>query len=141
MVEFLAALVGNRRGGLSYVLIAAMYLISGISGSKAADQAAVAPVLLPEMRRRGMVPGELAAQLAASAAMSETIPPSLVLIIVGAVTGVSISALFTGGLLPAGIAAIGLALLVFFRSRRDRPEGARVRPAPWRGCSWSPSRR
>ncbi len=128
MVEFLSALVGNRRGGLSYVLIAAMYLISGISGSKAADQAAVAPVLLPEMRRRGMVPGELAAQLAASAAMSETIPPSLVLIIVGAVTGVSISALFTGGLLPAGIAAIGLALLVFFRSRGDRPQGARVAP-------------
>jgi tripartite ATP-independent transporter DctM subunit len=126
MVDFLAALVGHRRGGLSYVLIAAMYLISGISGSKAADQAAVAPVLLPEMRRRGVPAGELAAQLAASAAMSETIPPSLVLIIVGAVTGVSISALFTGGLLPAGIAAAGLALLVFFRSRGDTPQGART---------------
>jgi tripartite ATP-independent transporter DctM subunit len=126
MVEFLAALVGHRRGGLSYVLIAAMYLISGISGSKAADQAAVAPVLLPEMRRRGMVPGELAAQLAASAAMSETIPPSLVLIIVGAVTGVSISALFTGGLLPAAIAAIGLCLLVFLRSRTEVPTGNKL---------------
>jgi tripartite ATP-independent transporter DctM subunit len=126
MVDFLAALVGRRRGGLSYVLIAAMYLISGISGSKAADQAAVAPVLLPEMRKRGQAPGELAAQLAASAAMSETIPPSLVLIIVGAVTGVSISALFTGGLLPAAIAAAGLCVLVFFRTRGDRPEAARV---------------
>ena len=128
MVDFLAALVGNRRGGLSYVLIAAMYLISGISGSKAADQAAVAPVLLPEMRRRGSAPGELAAQLAASAAMSETIPPSLVLIIVGAVTGVSISALFTGGLLPAGLAALGLVILVFFRTRGERPQGANVAP-------------
>jgi tripartite ATP-independent transporter DctM subunit len=107
------------------VLIAAMYLISGISGSKAADQAAVAPVLLPEMRRRGVPPGELAALLAASAAMSETIPPSLVLIIVGAVTGVSISALFTGGLLPAALAAAGLALLVFVRTRADRPAGER----------------
>ncbi len=126
MVNFLAALVGHRRGGLSYVLIAAMYLISGISGSKAADQAAVAPVLLPEMRRRGVPGGELAAQLAASAAMSETIPPSLVLIIVGAVTGVSISALFTGGLLPAGIAALGLAILVFARSRGERPQAAQL---------------
>ncbi|KIG01897.1 TRAP transporter large permease [Caballeronia concitans] len=126
MVNFLAALVGHRRGGLHYVLIAAMYLISGISGSKAADQAAVAPVLLPEMRRRGVPPGELAALLAASAAMSETIPPSLVLIIVGAVTGVSISALFTGGLLPAGLAAAGLAILVLFRTRTDRPEGAKA---------------
>jgi tripartite ATP-independent transporter DctM subunit len=123
MINFLAALVGHRRGGLHYVLIAAMYLISGISGSKAADQAAVAPVLLPEMRRRGVAPGELAALLASSAAMSETIPPSLVLIIVGAVTGVSISALFTGGLLPAGLAAVGLAVLVFFRTRKDKPQG------------------
>ena len=128
MVNFLSALVGHRRGGLSYVLIVAMYLISGISGSKAADQAAVAPVLLPEMRRRGMQPGELAAQLAASAAMTETIPPSLVLIIVGAVTGVSISALFTGGLLPAGVAALGLAGLIFVRSRGDRPQGAGSTP-------------
>jgi tripartite ATP-independent transporter DctM subunit len=124
MVNFLAGLVGHRRGGLSYVLIVAMYLISGISGSKAADQAAVAPVLLPEMKRRGVPGGELVAQLAASAAMSETIPPSLVLIIVGAVTGVSIAALFTGGLLPAGIAAAGLVLLVFFRTRRDRPQAS-----------------
>ncbi|HEY1610423.1 MAG TPA: TRAP transporter large permease subunit [Paraburkholderia sp.] len=126
MVNFLAALVGHRRGGLHYVLIAAMYLISGISGSKAADQAAVAPVLLPEMRRRGVPPGELAALLAASAAMSETIPPSLVLIIVGAVTGVSISALFTGGLLPAALAAAGLALLVFFRTRGGQREAGQA---------------
>ena len=60
MVEFLAALVGHVRGGLSYVLLGAMYLVCGISGSKAADMAAVAPVLFPEMRRRGSHPGELA---------------------------------------------------------------------------------
>jgi len=125
LVNFLSALVGHFRGGLSYSLIGAMYLISGISGSKAADQAAIAPVLLPEMRRRGADPGELVAQLAASAAMSETIPPSLVLIIVGAVTGVSTSALFTGGLPPAAVAALALIVLIFFRTRGDRPSGER----------------
>ena len=57
MVAFLAALVGHVRGGLSYVLLGAMYLVSGISGSKAADMAAVAPVLFPEMRRRGAASG------------------------------------------------------------------------------------
>jgi tripartite ATP-independent transporter DctM subunit len=123
LVDFLAALVGRRRGGLSYVLIGAMYLISGISGSKAADQAAVAPVLLPEMKRRGTHPGELVAQLASAAAMSETIPPSLVLIIVGSVTGVSTAALFNGGLMPAGVGAIALIIVIFFRSRGDKPTG------------------
>lgn len=54
MVQFLASLLGHLRGGLSYVLIGAMYLVSGISGSKAADMAAIAPVLLPEMKKRGV---------------------------------------------------------------------------------------
>src|SRR5208282_2809439 len=77
MVNFLAALIGHVKGGLSYVLLGAMYLVSGISGSKAADMAAVAPILFPEMLRRGAHPGELASLLATSSAMSETIPPSL----------------------------------------------------------------
>jgi TRAP-type C4-dicarboxylate transport system permease large subunit len=104
MIGFLAALVGHIRGGLCYVLLGAMYLVSGISGAKAADMAAVAPALLPEMKRRGIRQGELVALLAASSAMSETIPPSLVLITIGSVTGVSIAALFAGGLLPALVA-------------------------------------
>jgi TRAP-type C4-dicarboxylate transport system permease small subunit len=109
MVNFLAALVGHVRGGLSYVLLGAMYLVSGISGSKAADMAAVAPILFPEMQRRGSHPGELSSLLATSSAMSETIPPSLVLITIGSVTpGLSIAALFTGGLMPAFVAALGL---------------------------------
>lgn len=126
LVDLLIALVGNRRGGLSYVLVGAIYLIAGISGSKAADQAAVAPILVPEMKRRGTHPGELVALLASAAAMSETIPPSLVLIILGAVTGVSISALFTGGLLPAGVAALGLIVLIYFRSRHETPSGTKT---------------
>src|ERR1700747_3907406 len=95
MVDFLASLLGHVRGGLSYVLLGAMYLVSGISGSKAADMAAVAPVLFPEMKRRGAQPGELVALLAASGAMSETIPPSLVLITIGSVSGRLVDVVFT----------------------------------------------
>ena len=130
MVNFLVALVGHVKGGLSYVLLGAMYLVSGISGSKAADMAAVAPVLFPEMRRRGQHPGELASLLATSSAMSETIPPSLVLITIGSVTNVSISALFTGGLVPAFVAALALVVVAWWRSRKEDTQG-RVR-APGR---------
>ena len=59
MVGFLSALLGHVRGGLSYVLLGAMYLVSGISGSKAADMAAVAPVLFPDMKRRGCERGRV----------------------------------------------------------------------------------
>ncbi|MDE2396959.1 MAG: TRAP transporter large permease, partial [Burkholderiales bacterium] len=116
MVDFLASLVGHVRGGLNYVLLGAMLLISGISGAKTADMAAVAPVLLPEMKRRGNHEGELISLLAASGAMAETIPPSLVLITIGSVAGVSIAALFTGGILPGIVLAIFLAVLARLRS-------------------------
>jgi tripartite ATP-independent transporter DctM subunit len=129
MVAFLSSLLGHVRGGLSYVLLGAMYLVSGISGSKAADMAAVAPVLFPEMKRRGANEGELVALLAASGAMSETIPPSLVLITIGSVTGVSIAALFTGGLMPALVLAVALALIARWRGRRENMAGV-ARP-PW----------
>jgi tripartite ATP-independent transporter DctM subunit len=122
MVDFLALLFGRFRGGLGYVLLMAMYLVSGISGAKAADMAAVGPVLIPEMKKRGMKEGDLVALLATSAAMAETIPPSLVLIIIGSAAGVSISALFSGGLLPAALAAVMLAAAVYFRSTGDMVE-------------------
>lgn len=119
MVTFLADLLGHVRGGLSYVLIGAMYLVSGISGSKAADMAAVAPALFPEMRKRGAKPGDLVALLSATGAQTETIPPSLVLITIGSVTGVSIAALFTGGLLPGVVVGATLAALVWWRYRGE----------------------
>ena len=119
MVAFLASLLGHVRGGLSYVLIGAMYLVSGISGSKVADMAAVAPVLFPEMRKRGAQPGDLVALLATTGAQTETIPPSLVLITIGSVTGVSIAALFTGGLLPGLVLAVALCAVVWWRYRHE----------------------
>ena len=119
MVRFLASLLGHVRGGLSYVLVGAMYLVSGISGSKAADMAAIAPALFPEMRERGARPGELVALLAATGAQTETVPPSLVLITIGSVTGVSIAALFTGGLLPALVLGAFLCLVVWRRNRHE----------------------
>ena len=119
MIDFLVSLIGHRRGGLQYVLLGAMYLVSGISGAKAADMAAVAPALFPEMIKRGDRPGNLISLLSASAVMSETIPPSIVLITVGSVTGVSIAALFTGGLLPAFVGMLAVAVVVFVQSRGE----------------------
>ena len=125
IVAFLVSLVGHIRGGMSYVLLGAIYLVSGIAGSKAADMAAVAPALFPEMRARGAKPGELVALLASAGAMSETVPPSLVLITIGTVTSVSIAALFTGGLLPGIVLALALAAVARWRARSDNLSAVR----------------
>ena len=119
MVEFLAALLGHVRAGMSYVLLGAMLLVSGISGSKTADMAAVAPVLFPEMRKRGVKDSELISLLAASGAMSETIPPSIVLIAIASVTNISIAALFTAGILPAIVLAVVLGVVARWRAGQE----------------------
>jgi tripartite ATP-independent transporter DctM subunit len=126
IVVFLASLLGHVRAGMSYVLIGAILLVSGISGSKTADMAAVAPVLFPEMRKRGMQDGELISLLAAAGAMSETIPPSIVLIAIASVTGVSIAALFTAGLLPGIVLALVVALVARHRADPHETRAARA---------------
>jgi tripartite ATP-independent transporter DctM subunit len=125
MVRFLASLLGHVRGGLHYVLVGAMYLVSGISGSKAADMAAIAPVLFPEMKERGAKPGDLVALLSTTGAQTETIPPSIVLITIGSVTGVSIAALFTGGLLPGAVLGLALCGVVWWRYRKEDLSGVK----------------
>ncbi len=130
MVAFLASILGHVRGGLSYVMLGAMLLVSGISGSKTADMAAIAPVLFPEMRKRGMKDGELVSLLAASGAMSETIPPSIVLIAIASVTGVSIAALFTAGILPGIVLAIVLAFVARYRAGKEEDAAVKVARAP-----------
>lgn len=118
LVDFLLCLVGHLKGGVSYVLIGGMYLISGISGAKAADMAAISPILRPASDAREEDPSEFVALMSTSGAMAETIPPSLVLITIGSVTGVSISALFAGGLLPAAVGAVALGAFCVWRARK-----------------------
>jgi tripartite ATP-independent transporter DctM subunit len=126
MVRFLSSLFGGIKGGLNYVLIGAMMLVSGISGSKVADMAAVAPPLFPEMKKRGASRPELVALLSATAVQTETIPPSFVLIIYGSITGVSIGALFAAGLMPAVFAGLVVAAVCAWQVRKHAATGEKM---------------
>jgi tripartite ATP-independent transporter DctM subunit len=118
LVRFISTLVGHFRGGLLQVAVVSMYLVSGLSGSKTADVAAVGTVMRDQLRERhGAAEG--AAVLAASAIMGETVPPSIAMLIVGSITKVSIVAMFIGGLIPAAVMALGLMALIYVRARRD----------------------
>lgn len=116
IIGLLSALIGHLRGGLLQVSIVGMYIVSGISGSKAADMAAIGIPLSKTLRQAGQDPHEAAAVLAASAAMGESIPPSIAILALGSVTSVSTGALFLAGLLPAGVIAVLLMLLVWLRA-------------------------
>jgi tripartite ATP-independent transporter DctM subunit len=122
LVRFAMALVGRAKGGLLQVIVVTIYLVSGISGSKIADVAAVGSVMRGELLRRGYPTAQGAAALAASAAMAETIPPSIAMLVLGSVTPISIGTLFIAGLLPAAVIAACLMLLIWLRARRDGGE-------------------
>src|SRR4029077_5951963 len=120
LVRFIHALVGHFRGGLLQVAVASMYIVSGLSGSKPADVAAVGTVMREQLRERhGAAEG--AAVLAASAVMGETVPPSIAMLIVGSITSVSVAGMFIGGLMPAAVMALSLMALRYARARPAAP--------------------
>jgi tripartite ATP-independent transporter DctM subunit len=125
IVEFLASLLGHIKAGMSYVLLGSLFIVSGISGSKVSDMATIAPALFPEMKRRGHQPKEMIALLATGAAMADTVPPSIVLIVLGSVAGVSIAGLFQSGVVIAGVLLLALVLLARWKARHEKMDNVK----------------
>ena len=123
LVRFAMAVIGDVRGGLLQVVVVTIFLVSGVSGSKVADVAAVGPVVRRELKRQGYREAEGAAVLAASAAMGETIPPSIAMLVLGSVTPISIGTLFIAGILPAVVIALCLMVLIYVLARRGPRRG------------------
>ena len=128
IIDFVASLIGHVRAGMSYVLLGSLFIVSGISGSKVSDMATVAPALFPEMKRRGHKPKEMIALLATGAAMADTVPPSIVLIVLGSVAGVSIAGLFNAGVVVAMVLLITLAILARWKARHENLQDVRRAP-------------
>ena len=128
IVDFMASLLGHVRAGMSYVLLGSLFIVSGISGSKVSDMATVAPALFPEMKRRGHKPKEMIALLATGAAMADTVPPSIVLIVLGSVAGVSIAGLFQSGFVIAMVLLLSLLVLARWKARHEHMDNVRRAP-------------
>jgi len=117
MIDMVQQWVGHWTGGLLIAQIIGMYIFSGVSGSKAADVATVGSVMKAPLRPYGYPPTESVAVLAAAAAMGETIPPSLALLVLGSITTLSVGSLFVAGIIPATVLAITLIIAVVIRSK------------------------
>jgi tripartite ATP-independent transporter DctM subunit len=130
IIDFLASLIGHVKAGMSYVLLGSLFIVSGISGSKVSDMATVAPALFPEMQRRGHKLPEMVALLATGAAMADTVPPSIVLIVLGSVAGVSIAGLFESGFVVAMVLLLALLVLARWNARHEHMGDARRAALP-----------
>lgn len=118
IVELPLKLVGHKRGGLGYVAIIAAVLMASLSGSAAADTAALGMVLLPMMRKAGYAPGRSVGLIATGGIIAPIIPPSIPFIIFGVASGVSISKLFLAGIAPGALMGAALGFVWWWQSRQ-----------------------
>ncbi|WP_239025101.1 TRAP transporter large permease [Rhodoligotrophos defluvii] len=118
LIKFAETAFGYLRGGLAMVNVAASMLFGGISGSSVADTAALGSVLIPSMSRRGYSPEVSAAITSSSASIGIVIPPSIPMILFGAVSSVSVGTLFIAGILPGILIGLTQMLLIALLARR-----------------------
>jgi C4-dicarboxylate transporter DctM subunit len=122
LLEFANVCVGRFRGGVSLTAIWASFLFGGVSGSAAADAAALGGVLIPEMKRQGYNNDYAAALMGVSSLLAPLIPPSIAMVIYGALSNTSIARLFVGGIVPGIMLAFALtAYAAWIARRRDYP--------------------
>jgi C4-dicarboxylate transporter DctM subunit len=119
IVELSNAMVGHIRGGLGMVVMVATIFFSDISGSSAADTAAIGSIMIPTMKKRGYAPNFSAALVTAAGGMGVLIPPCLTMVVFGSLTNTSIGALFLAGFVPGICMGIILMLLTYFIARKN----------------------
>ncbi len=122
LIAFVSALVGFVRGGLAMVNIGTSLFFAEISGSAVADVAALGSILMPAMKKRGYPAPFTAAITSSSASLAIIIPPSIPMILYGAITDTSIVKLFVAGVVPGLIGASLMFVLAYaFAVRYDFP--------------------
>ena len=130
VVNLADAMVGWLPGGLAAVAIVSAMFFAGISGSAAADAAAVGAILIPAMKERGYRRGFSGAVMASGGSIGVVIPPSIPMIIFGFLTGASIGKLFAAGILPGVLIGVSLVAVATVLSVRQGYGGSE--PFSWK---------
>lgn len=119
IVEFSRALVGHVCGGLGYVGVIASMIFAGVSGSAVADTSAIGSILLPIMNKEGYKKEKSTALISASGCIGPIIPPSIPMILLGVIGGISIVKLFLGGIIPGLLIGLGLMMVWYFHAKKE----------------------
>lgn len=123
LVDFSRVLVGHLRAGLAHASVVASMIFAGISGSSTADAAAISAIAIPTMKKSGYKPGFAAALIATAGTIGAIIPPSMVMVVYGAIAQVSIGGLFLGGIIPGILVGLFLmATIKIYTYHPDYPE-------------------
>jgi len=126
-VRFGNSLVGHIRGGLGLANVTGSMIFAGISGTAVAETASIGSVMIPAMRKSGYDAPFAAALTAAASTVGPIIPPSVPMIIVGTLTGLSVGKMFMAGAIPGLLLGVGMMITVYILARvRGYPKGSWV---------------
>ena len=124
LVKFSQTLIGHVSGGLGMVDILTSVIFAGVSGSAAADTAAVGSLLIPSMKKEGYPKGLCAVLQATAGSLGPIIPPSLTMIIFASLTKISISDLFLAGIIPGLMIGLGCAGITYIYAKKLNLKGS-----------------
>src|SRR5690606_6273351 len=128
IIRLANALVGWMRGGLAMANVADSMMFGGVSGTAVADVAATGGVMIPGMKKSGYPADFSAAITAASSTVGPMLPPSVPMIVVGALSGISVGQLFLAGAVPGILMGVAMGITCYVISvRRNYPR------QPWQG--------
>lgn len=119
LIEFFYIIIGHIRGGLAYVNIIASVFFAGITGAGAADTAAIGSIMIPAMKKEGYSPEYSGAVTAISSTIGPTIPPSIAMVVYGAMAEASIAKLFLAGFIPGLLLGLAQLLVAAYYARRQ----------------------
>ena len=124
IVRFGNSVVGHVRGGLALANVIGSMIFAGISGTAVAETASIGAVMIPAMKKSGYDAPFAAAVTAAASTVGPIIPPSVPMIIVGTLTGLSVGKMFLAGAVPGLLLGVGMMITVAILShRRGYPKG------------------
>jgi tripartite ATP-independent transporter DctM subunit len=127
IIKFCLALVGPVRGALALANVGASLVFAGISGTAVSDAVSIGTIMIPAMVKRGYGKEFSGAVTASASTMGPIIPPSLPMVIAGTVTGLSVSRLLVGGIIPGLLLGLGIGSVAYFISaKRGYPKDERL---------------
>ncbi|MGG3884956.1 TRAP transporter large permease [Brevibacillus panacihumi] len=127
LVKFARVFVGHVRGGLAYVTVISNMFLASILGSANAQAAMMSKVMVPEMEKEGYTKDFGSALTLASSIVAPIIPPSMIFIIYGTLSGSSIGGLFMAGIIPGIIYGIGfIGLIAYMGYKHNFPKSERA---------------